>query len=150
MRIWTKDLPQGAQWEEIFFGCHHLQFEQPRMVHKNGAFTLVKNIQAQRNWNPAAPHTEFAIELYECVKSYLPTHQHQLRLYCAIGSALDVYYGCDGLFEWTRGKIVTFDLSCSIKPRYKADVLITPDEEGVKMWRLGESIAKRLYTTHKH
>lgn len=119
------------------------------MVHKDGAFTLVKNIQAQRNWNPAAPHTEFARELYECVKSYLPTHQHQLKLYCAIGSALDVYYGYDGFFEWTRGKIVTFDLSCSVKPRYKADVLITLDEESTKMWRLGESIAKRLCNTYK-
>lgn len=138
-------LSHGARWEEYFFGCNYLQFERrDTFLTWGAAVAEVIRMQAEWNWNPQNPHTPFAAELYACIQSYLlPDDRRRLKLYCAIGTTLDQYHSCDGFFQ-LKHRIITFDLSCAQKLAYKADVLITPDNEGPQMWRICADIATRL------
>ena len=128
-------LRQGRIWERRFFGCTTDDFPTPIKTSWDNALRYALNSQMRRRWDPSAPKTQIAGEAFECARSYIdPKWAGELRLYCALGTALDWYYGADGFFAIGE-TVVCIDLTCQVKPPRRRRVLFTRDDcIGNRLW----------------
>ncbi|MCC2630370.1 MAG: hypothetical protein K0S38_179 [Candidatus Paceibacter sp.] len=158
-------IPQsGRNFEGEMFGICSIPIEhEPRNVSLTSALKYVKrwNNSGQLTWNPYSPPTKLAQRFLMGVRSALGgllVRRHssfKVKMYCAIGTALDFSYGADGVFEvvyhgldhqrWT-----TFDLSLdtriSKKGKQKAHFLVLKKdlESPASFNALCYAVAKRL------
>src|SRR5581483_9077362 len=135
----------GARWEKQFFGCSASEFEQCAYQGLHRALNEVVRIQHARGWDPINPPTEIGRRLFEAVKSFLsPEDAADLRLYCAIGTALDIYHGADGFFR-VRGHVVLIDLTTRLdKMQGKAFIFIRRDRGTRRIGTAAKKIADLL------
>lgn len=133
---------QGHEFERDFFGFSPT-FDPDKIdfdVKKKKKIFLDnvrKVILSQRklSWDPKAPKTWRAKNLYFAVKSQLPkTQKNEILLCCALGTTLDWIYGIDGFFVLESNPLgpITFNLARSDckaqKKKLKANGLITPQD----------------------
>ncbi len=115
----------GRCFEDDFFGKEIIEVEERMLLYE---VQRVKQFQKIYKWNPALPRTDSAAKLFYAVRAELPKKaRKQLRLYAAIGTHLDRFYGIDAFFTLGQ-KLVTLDLSISVrksKSRLRADVLVS-------------------------
>lgn len=124
-------LGTGEDFEAAVFGFSHLAIEKSRRRYRGGELPIevcikrVCDIQTKLGWSPKRPTTKISKALFRAVASYLGPKRHKLRMFCALGTALDFVYGTDLFFE-CDGAIVTVDLTISRrKVSPKAMVVIT-------------------------
>lgn len=107
------------EFEDEFFGTTIQRSKQmPKYCSFAPAVAQVKATQWKRyGWNPAAPRTQIAMEIFNAVRKNLPERSRKwLQLYCAIDTPLDWYYGTDMFFTLhfpgiRRDSIVTVDIT---------------------------------------
>ena len=135
----------GYQWEKAVFG---LSSEHRRMFRPMSRIAGIKKVigeQVNLGWNPKTPHTKVGQELFECVQSYLTEEEAQkLKLYCAIGTVLDLMHNTDGFFM-IDNRILPIDLkSGSLPPQYENGSFLLMQKEctGMSLWRSCLKIAR--------
>lgn len=134
----------GHEWEKKVFGISGNQFAVPKYLEWQDAVRDVIDIQWYIHWDPFKPKTPVAMEIFDCVKSYLPPElADRLQFLCAIGSALDWYHGIDGFFMIDKF-IVSIDLSLGQKDSIKADVILPKNRSYMHLWRTCKQISDIL------
>ncbi len=100
-----------------------------------------------RGWDPTDPPLRSANDLHASVALALGLDNwEELRLFSAIGTPADLFYGTDGFFVF-RGKVVTLDVTINPhKEDWKADVVVHERElhDRSGLARLAETIAEFL------
>ncbi len=149
----------GLLFERKFFGVKHKFSLQKLRAYKRESLTYdewfdrVKRDQDRLRWNPIQPKTVLSINLFEAVRDNLPRKlMNKLFIYCALGTAVDYFYGIDGFFtlRWNPTFAVTFDLSLNQNPekvhKQKANVIITPPivTSPTRLTFVGKIIAHQL------
>lgn len=120
----------GEDFEIAVFGFSHLEVEKSRRKYRgypslDVCIKRVRNIQQKLGWSPRRPTTKVSKALFRAVASHLGPYKDKLRMFCAIGTALDFVHGTDLFFECC-GSVVTVDLTISKrKSSPKAMVVIT-------------------------
>ena len=106
-----KAMPQGILWEIEFFAIRVNRKGKVDLLDYDEALLHAQNIQEKFAWNPSAPRSKIAKDLFESIQEYLPPDvAANLELYCAIGTSCDVHHGVDGFFK--LGNVyATFDLT---------------------------------------
>lgn len=107
----------GRVWEENFFERARFtpakSFTGPPPSYDKST-EMVVNSQQALGWDPPNPRGRYSLALFGAVRRKLQDIQaHQLQLYCAVGSFLDVAHGADGFFSLEDdpvGFAVGFDL----------------------------------------
>lgn len=140
--------PEGALWEQEVFGQAACDRDQPPYRQFDSALSEVLTVNWQKtvqHWDPDKPSTEIGYQLFQAVESFLPVlPQRVLRLYSAIGSALDYYHGIDGVFYW-RGQKAYIDLTVNDDKISKSShIFIFHRFDLVNIHILASKIAKRL------
>ncbi len=135
----------GPEWERRFFGCSADQFPLPKYEALHNSFDTVVRIQAERGWDPSNPSTEISKRLFDCVGRMLkPTDASDLRLYCALGTALDIYHGADGFLR-IRTHVVLLDLTVRRdKVQRKSVIFRKSDKSNKRIGKVAEQIAVLL------
>lgn len=136
---------EGLLFERRVFGCDSLA----GIYDRKSALRYVKRRQRSfYKWSPSRPHTDLGRRLYSAVQRALrkPDVKH-LKLYVALGSPLDWFFGVDAFFS-VGDRVVTIDISIREKRigRIRADVLITRDNlhDEYALRRKAELIARKL------
>jgi hypothetical protein len=142
------DTISGREFEQAFFGPHALFYGQPEYLPAQASIAEALACQARYfNWRPTNPSTELSRTLFlEVRKALEPRHRHFLRLYAAIGLALDYWHGADGFFE-LKGVTVHIDLTANrSKKSLKAHFFVRPTqfESREATEQLGRNIALKL------
>ena len=116
----------GSELEEALFGCSSKS--RNRHLPKSTLDHSLKHVKSHQHvygWNPRKPRTRAAKAMHTRVAKNLPHGRKELRLFVAIGSTLDAYYGVDAFFEY-GGVIVTIDVTVSRhKDCPKADFIVS-------------------------
>lgn len=107
----------------------------------------VKMVKKHQPWDPADPSSRAANNLQVLIAEALGAEDYsEVKLYTAVGSALDKFHGVDAFVEW-MGFVVTIDLTANLlKDVYKADIIIHEDEiyDQEQLWIVAEQIAQLL------
>lgn len=142
------ELAVGLQWEKAVFGVHSSQYKNriPPMSRIQATRRVISE-QYRFRWNPSSPHTKVGKELLECIKSHLPTDKAKdLRLYCSLGTALDLYHNTDGFFM-LQNDVLPVDLKSGSVPHdyiNSSFLLMMRECNGFTMWRACRKIAEIL------
>ncbi len=85
-------------------------------------------VKKNQPWNPSDPSNKMANDLHYLVGEKLGLEDfNDLKLYSALGSPLDLYFGVDAFFEYGDAKI-TLDITANPhKTEHKADYIIHED-----------------------
>lgn len=153
-----KQIEEGYWFEEAFFGISSRDFN-PCKIHGGERTTFYEKLaraiqlQAALSWDPRAPHTKLAKNLFLEVKKNLPGRiKERVLLCCTIGTPLDYFHGIDGCFileDNTHGP-VTFNLArtnCWFqRKKLRANGLITPADMArrQRVQYIGGIVAYRL------
>ena len=145
---------RGREWEHYFFGLQRESpFRQVQYVDYESAVSQLLNMQGNVfGLVPQYPVKAMTKSLIACTKEFLQLfgkpYNEVLRLYCALGTSLDMHHGIDGFFVLGNRHIVTFDLTarlCGEKTSRKADVIIERSRcKSHEMWRVAKELASRL------
>ncbi len=135
----------GPWWERRFFGCSADQFPLPKYETLHKSFDMVVRVQAERGWDPSNPSTEISKRLFDRVGTMLkPSDASDLRLYCALGTALDMYHGADGFLR-VRTHVVLLDLTVRRdKVQRKSVIFRKSDKSNRRIGAVAEQIASLL------
>ncbi len=145
-RYTTKSGYSGQLFEYEVLGrvAKCVNSEDIKYISYRQAIEQAKTTQST-DWDPADPPTDVANDLHALVAMKLGIEEwSELKLFSAIGKALDYFHGVDAFFEY-RGNVCTIDLTLKDKGGYKADVEVSPrDLEKDAMRFLAGDIALRL------
>lgn len=146
--------PEGRQWEEDFF-------QGARIVPAIGftgappkyddAVQSVIDSGISCGWDPRHPRGPYALTAFGAVRRKLPNSQaHQLELYCAVGTYLDVAHGADGFFTLSDdpvGFAVGIDLRVSWNRMIdNTTILVTKKQFRERLDRVANLIAQVINT----
>ncbi len=145
---------RGREWERYFFGLErNIPFTQvPYLEYEVALMEVLKMQVSVFGLNPEYPTKGMTKSLVACAREFLvhlqKPHNEKLRLYCALGTALDLCHGIDGFFMLGNRRPVTFDLSARLqgsKTSRKADIIIERNRcKNYEMWRIAKEIAEKL------
>jgi len=149
----ANELDVGYQWERSVFGTSSDQYKQRFLpVSRIEATKKAISEQWSRDWDPEKPKTTLGQEILACTKSYMsPMNAEKLRLYCAIGTALDRIHNIDGFFSLGE-KILPIDLKAGTPPAgyiFSSFLLLMKDCNGIRLWRVCRKIAEALESNDK-
>lgn len=118
----------GEQFEQEFFNERARRTERVQEVPYqdfHASMARLPYIQSSRfSWNPGSPKSRASAALFKAVKARVGFAQaNQLRLYCAIGTSLDVHHGADGVFA-IKDSYVCIDLTIDPKKKAKRDDVV--------------------------
>lgn len=120
----------GGLWErEVLGGNCEGEWTNDRFWSREAALKFAKDHQP-KGWRPHDPNSRFANDVHALVAQKLGLEDWaDLKLYSALGSPADSFYGVDAFFEY-GDTFVTIDLTLDPnKQDYKADYIVHEDSD---------------------
>lgn len=117
----------GKLLEEEIFGRCGGSWDGKTFFKFSDSVEYAKNNQPS-SWRLSDPEPRFAGDLFATVAQGLGLDDwSELKLYGAVGTPLDIFYGVDAFFEY-EGEIITIDVTLNKnKEVYKADFVVNPE-----------------------
>jgi hypothetical protein len=131
----------GRIFEYNFFGYYKDSSIAPKFISWQSAVKFVIANQHVYPWDPSVPSTSISRRLFGEVRKRIKSEfQHELKLYCALGTALDWWHHIDCFFL-LGPYIVTMDITTDQDKKQVGETLVIRRED---VWPSQEEISKRI------